>query len=123
MAEPIFTDGECRITDNQGHVLALSEKTWSQHIIRDRARGYLEHQFEKVVQTVEAPERIIESKQEKNVIIYERRFDDLFITDTVFARAFFYVVANRKTGRIRTVYTNPNRRQQGQVIWEIQSSR
>ena len=122
MAKPIFTDSECRITDNQGHVFTLSEKTWSQHIVKDRGRGYLEHQFEKVVQTVASPERIIQSKQEKNVVIYEREFDDLFITDTVFVRAFVYVVANWKTGRVRTVYTNPSRRQQGQVIWEIQKS-
>ena len=120
MAEPVFTNSEYSITDNQGHVLVLSEKTWLQHIVKDRGRGYLKHQFEKVAETIESPERIIESLKEKNVVIYERCFGDLYITDTVLGRACVFVVANWKTGRIRTVYTNPNKKKQGQVLWEIQ---
>jgi formyltetrahydrofolate hydrolase len=123
MAEPVFTNSECSITDNQGHVLVLSEKTWLQHIVKDRGREYLKHQFEKVAETIESPERIINSRKEKNVVIYERCFDDLFITDTVLVRSCVFVVANWKTGRIRTVYTNPNKKKQGEVLWEIQRSK
>jgi hypothetical protein len=123
MVEPVFTNSECSITDNQGNVLVLSEKTWLQHIVKDRGRGYLKHQFEKVAQTIQSPERIIKSQQEKNVFIYERCFDDLYITDTVLGRACVFVVANWKTGRVRTVYTNPNRKKQGEVLWEIPKSK
>ena len=123
MVEPVFINSECSITDNQGHVLVLSEKTWLQHIVKDKGRGYLKRQFEKVTETVESPERIIKSRAEKNVVIYERLFDDFFITNTVLGRAYLFVVANWKTGRIRTGYTNPNKQKQGKVLWEIQKSK
>ncbi len=118
MVEPVFTNSGCSITDSQGHVLVLSEKTWFLHVIKDRARDYVKNQFDKVTQTIQSPERIIRSQKEKNVVIYERCFDDLYITDTVLGKACLFVVANWKTGRIRTVYTNPNRKKQGEVLWE-----
>ena len=71
MAKPVFINSKCSITDNQGHVLVLSEKTWLQHIVKDRGRGYLKRQFEKVTGTVELPERIIKSRAEK-----KRHFND-----------------------------------------------
>lgn len=119
MAKPVFKNNECSITDNQGHVLVLSKKTWLQHIVKDKGRGYLTNQFDKVTKTVESPERIIKSRAEKNIVIYERFFDDLFITDTVLGRAYLFVIANRKTGRIRTVYANPKKYKQGKVLWKI----
>ena len=122
MVEPNFINKECSIEDNQEHVLVLSEKTWFQHIVKDRGREYLRNQFEKVSQTIQSPERIIKSVQEKNVVIYERCFDDLYITDTVLGRACVFVVANWNTNRIRTVYTNPNRKTIGEVLWEIPKS-
>lgn len=123
MIEPSFKNGEYTITDNQGNELTLSERTWLQHIIKDRGRGYFKSQFSKIVQTVKAPDRIIRSKAEKNVVIYERFFDDFYITNTVLGRVYISVFANWKTKRIRTVHTSPRKRKKGEIIWEAQSSK
>lgn len=122
MNKPVFKDGICVITDYQGRQLSLLERTWS-HIIRDRNRKYFYSQFDKIARTLESPLRVFESQQEKNIVIYEYFFDDLYITNTVLGRAYVYVVVNWKTARIRTAYTNPSKRRHGKVIWETENSK
>lgn len=122
MAEPIFTNGECSVEDNLSHVLILSEKSW-QHVVGDRGRDYLKHQFEKVSETIQSPDRILKSQREQNVAIYERWFGDLYIADRISVPAWVYVVASWNTGTIRTVYTNRKRKNRWEVLWKIPESR
>ena len=122
MKKPLFKNGICVITDYEGRELGLLERTWS-HIVRDRQRKYFYSQFNKIAQTLESPLRVFESQAEKNVVIYERFFDDFYITNTVLGRTYVYVVVNWKTARIRSAYVNPRRRRQGKVIWETEDSK
>ena len=68
--------------------------------------------------TVEQPDRIIDDSKEKNVVHYEKFFEEFFIMDSIYRRMYLYVIANWKTTRIRTIYINPKQRTKGKVIWQ-----
>ena len=73
--------------------------------------------FPVIEQTLKNPTRVVESTKEKNVVLYEKCFDDYSIANTVLSTAYVYVVVNWSTGIIRTVYDNPRRRTHGKVLW------
>lgn len=102
MAKPEFKRGSITITDYSGRKLRLFKRAWT-HIIQERNRVYFERQFDKIIKTVKQPSQVRASAKEKNVVIYEKFFDDFYITNTVLGRAYVDVVANWKTNVIRTV--------------------
>ena len=113
--EPKFKNGICVITDYAKRNLELPKYTWN-HIIQEKRRDYFEPLFGKIVDTLRKPDVVKKSSKEENVVIYERRFDDFYITDTFLARAYVNVIVNWKTRRIRTVYPS-KKRKRGRIIW------
>jgi hypothetical protein len=116
MEEPKFKNGELFIEDYSGRQVILAEKAWK-HIIIDRNRTYFEQNFKKIKETLQKPDHVRESTQEKNVVIYERFFDDFYITNSVLGRAYIDVVVNWSTNRIRSVYPSLKKRQRGRKLW------
>ena len=98
----------CVIKGFHGKHFELSRTTWEDHILRDRGRQYLSVQFDKVIDTLMKPDCILQSPKEHYVASYVKRFDDLFILDTVMARAYLYVLVNLNTNVVRTIYSNPD---------------
>ena len=117
MDKPDFKKGACIIKDYQGLSLELSERQWA-HITKERGRRYFERSFEKIVDTLRTPDQVRQSTQEKNVLIYEKEFDDLYITNTVLGRAYVNVIVNIKTLIIRTAFPSKNKRKKGKVVWQ-----
>jgi len=115
MGKPEFKDGKSIIIDYAKRKLELPEYTWN-HIIKERKRSYFERFFDKVVQTLREPTQVRESTQEKNIVIYQRFFDDFYISDTVLGQAYIEVVVNWKTTRIRTAYQSRKKRQKGKLL-------
>ena len=115
---PIFNDGICIITDFEGRNLELNQTTWKNHILGEHKRDYFRNQFSKIILTIEQPDRIIDDSKEKNVVHYEKIFEEFFIMDSIHRRMYLYVIANWKTMRIRTIYINPKQRTKGKVIWQ-----
>lgn len=108
MGEPIFdASGVCTITGFEGRAFEIHETTWHGHILKDRTRWYLKGQFEKVIDTLKSPDYILQSPSEKTAVAYAKKFNDLYIWNTVAAIAYLYVLVNIRTGYIRTVYIDP----------------
>lgn len=106
--QPIFNEeGLCIIKGFQGRSLRLSKKTWEAHILKDRGRWHLKGQFDKIVETLQKQDYILQSPSEKPVVAYTKLFDNLSILDTVTMAAYLYVVVNLNTNVIRTVYDSP----------------
>jgi hypothetical protein len=82
----------------------LQKRTWEEHIIKDRVRWFLKGQFSKVIETLKNPDDILQSPSKDNTAAYVRKFDDLYIFNTVMARAYLCVLVNLNNFRIRTVY-------------------
>ena len=99
MGRPEFKHGSFIIKDYSGRKLQLSERTWT-HITDERSRDYFERLFDKIVETIKDPSQVRKSTKENNVVIYEKDFDDFYITNTVLGRAYVNVVANWNTNRI-----------------------
>jgi hypothetical protein len=116
MEYPKFRNGEFIINDYASRELILTEKAWK-HIIIDNNRRYFERSFDKITDTIKNPDQVRSSTQEKNVVIYEKFFDDFYITDSVLGRTYINVVVNRGTGRIRTAFSNLKKRQTGKQLW------
>ena len=109
MNEPTFKKGVFVIHGYKKCAFELTEYTWL-HIVRDRSRFYFRDHFEKIVLTLQKPDRILKSPAEKDVVSYEKRFDDFYIDNTVLGRTYIYVLVNKSTKRIRTIYTNPKQK-------------
>lgn len=116
MGRPKFKHGSFIIKDYSGRKLQLYERAWT-HITKERNRDYFERLFDKIVETIRNPSQVRKSTQENNVVIYEKAFDDFYITNTVLGRAYINVVVNWNTNRIRTVYPSRRKRQKGKLIW------
>jgi hypothetical protein len=116
MGKPKFQNGLIIIVDYADRKLRLSERSWS-HIIREKGRDYFERSYDKIVQTLENPSQVRQSTKEKNVVIYEKFFDDFYIADTVLGRAYINVVVNWNTNVIRTAYPSRKKRQNGKLVW------
>jgi hypothetical protein len=119
MEYPKFKNGEFLIDDYAGRKLTLTEKAWN-HIIIESNRTYFERLFDKITETIKNPNQVRSSTQEKNVVIYEKLFDDFYITDSVLGRAYVNVVANWSTDRIRTAFTSLKKRQKGKQLWPVE---
>ena len=85
----------------------MGKKTWEEHILKDKSRWHLKEQFDKVVETLKIQDYILRSPSEKYVASYTKLFNDLYLLDTVMARAYLYVLVDLNTNIIRTVYDNP----------------
>jgi hypothetical protein len=108
MNEPIFDkSGICTIVGLFGRSFTMHTTTWNGHILKDRTRRHLRGQFRKVVDTLKNPDYILRSPSEKNVVSYVKKFNDLYLLNTVTAIAYLYVVVNISNNNIRTVYDNP----------------
>jgi hypothetical protein len=112
-----FKHGVLKLRDYANRNLELSQRAWK-HIIEDRGRDYFERLFDNIVLTLASPDEVRESTKEKNVVIYERFFDDFYVANTVLGRAYINVVVNWSTGIIRTVYPSQNKRQKGKIVWQ-----
>jgi len=115
MGKPKFKAGKCIIVDYANRELELLESTWA-HIVQERGRVYFERLFDKLVATLEKPVAVKKSSKIADVVIYERFFDDFYITNTVLGRAFVNVVVNWKTRKILTAYPS-RKRKRGRIIW------
>lgn len=118
MVKPEFKDGKSVIVDYANRKIELPKYTWN-HIIKERKRSYFERFFDKVARTLKEPTQVRESTKEKNIVIYQRFFDDFYISNTVLGRAYVEVVVNWKTKRIRTVYMSRKKRQKGKLLWPV----
>ena len=107
-----------KMASYSGRKLQLYERTWT-HITKERNRDYFERLFDKIVETIRNPSQVRKSTQENNVVIYEKAFDDFYITNTVLGRAYINVVLNWNTNRIRTVYPSRRKRQNGILICPV----
>ena len=114
MSEPTFKKGVYIIRGRKKSVFELTEYTWL-HIVKDRSRFYFRDHFEKIVLTLQKPDRILKSPKEKEVVSFEKQFDDFYINNTVLGRAYIYVLVNNSTNRIRTIYTNPTQKRWEQI--------
>ncbi len=110
--KPEFKNGTCVIVDYGKRALELSEHAWN-HIIGENNRVYFERSFDKIVQTLKKPDEARKSIQQKNVVIYERHFTDLYLL----GRAYVNVVVNQKTKRILTAYSSLKKRRKGTIAW------
>ncbi|MBN1796713.1 MAG: hypothetical protein JW804_08570 [Sedimentisphaerales bacterium] len=119
--KPIFHDGVCNLADLEGRNIELKEETWENHIIKENKREYFRYQFDKIILTLQSPDRIVNDSKEKDVVHYEKHFDDFYILNTVLQQAYVYVIVNWKTLRIRTVYADRKQRTKGKVIWPSKS--
>lgn len=115
MGKPKFKDGKSIIVDYAKRKLELPEYAWN-HIIKERKRDYFEQFFDKIVQTLQKPSTVKKSRKMENVVIYERYFDDFYVTDSVLGRAFVNVIVNWKTKRILTAYPSLKRKK-GRILW------
>lgn len=116
MAKPEFKDGTLILEDYAGRKLCLPEQTWK-HIVEEKGRDYFERFYDKFVETLKNPSQVRQSTKEKNVVIYEKLFDDFYIANTVLSRAYLSVVVNWSTNRIRTAYPSIRKRQKGKLLW------
>lgn len=106
--KPIFSkSGLCKIKGFHGRNFELQKITWEDHILKDKTRWHLKGQFDKVVETLKRPDYILRSPKEHYVASYVKKFNDLYIWDTVIATAYLYVLVNLNNNNIRTVYDNP----------------
>ena len=106
--KPIFDKkGICETKGFRGRNFVMTQKTWEDHILGNNSRRYLKSQFDKVIETLESPDYILQSPAESRVVSYVKLFDDLYLTDTVLRRAYLYILVNLNTNIIRTVYDNP----------------
>ena len=117
MGKADFEKGELTLSDYANRKLKLSQRAWK-HIIEDRGRDYFERLFGNIASTLEEPDQVRESTKEKNVVIYERFFDDFYIANTVLGRAYIDVVVNWNTNVIRTAYPSRNKRLKGRIVWQ-----
>ena len=115
MGKPEFKRGIHIIKDYSGRKLELSERVWK-HITEERGRDYFERFFGKIVETLRKPSAVKKSSKMTNVVIYERFFDDFYITHSVLGHAFVNVVVNWKTNRVLTAYTSIKRKK-GRILW------
>jgi hypothetical protein len=105
---PIFNkESVCVIEGFEGRKFELSQKTWEMHILKDRARSHYKGQFNKIVETLEKPEYILQSPKEEYVAFYVKKFNDLYILNTVTAITYLYICVNVNNNNIRTIYDNP----------------
>lgn len=116
MDAPKFVDGKLSIEDYTGTEIELSERAWK-HITDERSRRYFKEHYGKIVLTLQEPDKVFRSTKEKNVVIYERRFDDFFVANTVMGRAYIAVIVNWGTKCIRTAYPTRDKRNRGPMIW------
>jgi len=115
MSKPDFKNGYFTITDYANRKLELPQHAWN-HIIEERRRSYFERFFDKLEQTLQKPTTVKKSTKMPNVVIYERLFDDFYVTDTFFARAYINVIVNWKTQRILTAYSS-KKAKKGRILW------
>lgn len=115
MDKPEFKSGSYIIKDYSGRDLELTECAWK-HITEEKGRDYFERLFDKIVETLQKPSTVKKSSKMANVVIYERFFDDFYITHTVLGHAFVNVVVNWKTKRILTAYPSLKRKK-GRILW------
>lgn len=109
---PKFKNGVCVIIDYGKRALELSERAWN-HIIGEKNRVYFERSFDEIAQTLKKPSEVRKSTKQKNVVIYERHFTDLYLL----GRAYVNVVVNQKTKRILTAYPSLKKRRKGILVW------
>ena len=115
--KPEFKNGTCVIVDYGKRALELSKRAWN-HIIGEKNRVYFERSFDKIAQTLKKPDEARKSIKQKNVVIYERHFTDLYLNDnTVLGRMYINVVVNQKTKRILTAYPSLKKRRKGTIVW------
>lgn len=119
---PIFDKNGLYIIEGfEGRKFELLQRTWENHILRDKSRWYFKEQFDKIIETLKRPDCILQSphdeKYEKYVVCYVKKFNDLYIWNTVTAIAYVYVVVNLNNNNIRTVYDSPNLKKWKQ-IWQ-----
>lgn len=122
MDKPIFNNGICVLTDYNGRKFELSEKTWTGHIINDNKRAHLRSQFDKVILALQKPDRLIADSRQRNVVHYEKFFNDFYVLSTALKPAYLYVLVNRKTLRVITVYESKRQRTKGRVLCLTDSS-
>lgn len=115
MSQPKFQAGKCIILDYARRELELPKSAW-EHIIKDRGRVYFERFFDKIELTLKNPKTVKKSSKMENVVIYERFFDDFYITNTVLGHTYVNVVVNWKTKRILTAYPSVKRKK-GRILW------
>jgi len=115
MNKPEFKDGKYIIVDYAQRKIELPEYAWN-HIIKERKRDYFERFFDKLEQTLRKPSAVKKSRKMPDVVIYERHFNDFYITESVLGHAFVNVIVNWKTKRILTAYPSLKRKK-GRILW------
>ena len=115
MDKPVFKNGSYIIKDYSGRDVELTERAWK-HITKEKGRDYFERFFDKIVKTLRKPSAVKKSSKITNVVIYERFFDDFYITHSVLGRAFVNVVVNWETRRVLTAYPSIKRKK-GRILW------
>lgn len=116
MSEPNFTDGRLIIEGHGGRKFELLESVWK-HITKDRNRTYYEDNFNKIVETLKSPDRVLQSEKDIDVNYYEKQFDDLYLFgNTVLGRMYNYVLVNLYENQIKTVYFSRTLKNK-KVLW------
>ena len=117
MDEPSFQGGKLAVENHKGVEFELDEKTWNEHILGDHSRNYYKDNFGKVIETIKNPDRILQSKKDIDVQVYEKRFTDFFLSDNaVLGLVYNYVVVRVYDNRVLTFYPSKNPKN-GDVIW------
>ena len=116
MEEPKFTDDICIIRDYTNRNVKLPKTSW-QHVISDRGRKYFQRYFDKIADTIRHPDQVRRSTKSKKVYLYEKKFDDFYVTNAVLGRFYVTVVIDITLRIVKTFYIAPRKRQKGKLIW------
>lgn len=116
MDKPKFIDDVCVIRDYAKRNIKLPKTSW-RHVVSDRGRIYFQRHYDKIADTIKKPDQVRQSTQSKNVYLYEKKFDDFYITNTVLGRFYVTVVIDIKLKIVKTFYIALRKRQKGKLIW------
>jgi hypothetical protein len=116
MSEPQFEKGCIIIKNHEGEEYVLMESVWN-HIVEENSRKYYISHFDKIIETINTPDRILQSEKDIDVVYYEKKFTDFYVLDNaVIGRVYNYVLINIYDKKVLTVYYNP-RQQNKKVLW------
>ena len=103
-----------------GNAYALYKRTWELKLSRPE-RSHVEHNYDKLVQTLKSPDEVRRSTQHKDCFIAYKKFDNYWVVPGVSAPTppglkYFAVVCDAKRNVIKTFFPARTMKE-GKKLW------
>lgn len=95
---------EARFKTKDGYYVKLYKQTWCEHIINERGRAHLDFNRDAIIQTLLNYDKKTQSRTNKNVKIFQKKFNMFYINDHIRAPRVIIIAVHIKKKIILSIY-------------------